>query len=82
MPTRLPHPPGALRTCAVNVSREEARRHQTHLRSAAPPSSSGTGQAGAGGYAPDAAGVGPVAGHARGQQQGRHGLIEKEVVVD
>lgn len=31
---------------------------------------------------PDAAGVGPVAGHARGQQQGRHGLIEKEVVVD
>lgn len=34
------------------------------------------------GHAPDAAGVGPVPGHARGQQQRRHGLVEEEVVID
>lgn len=34
------------------------------------------------GHAPDATGIGPVAGHAGGQQQGRHGLVEEEVVVD
>lgn len=41
-----------------------------------------TPREGAEGHAPDTAGVGPVAGHARGQQQGRHGLVEEEVVVD
>ena len=31
---------------------------------------------------PDAAGVRPVVDRSRGQEQGRHGLMEEEVVVD
>lgn len=41
------------------------------------------GRAGLGaGASPDATGVGPVAGHARSQQQWGHRLVEQEVVVD
>lgn len=34
------------------------------------------------GTSPDATGVGPVPGHARGQQQWGHGLVEQEVIVN
>lgn len=34
------------------------------------------------GFLPDAPGVGPVSGHAWGQQQRGHGLVKQEVVVD
>lgn len=31
---------------------------------------------------PDASAVGPVTGHSGAGQQGRHGLVEKEVIID
>ena len=34
------------------------------------------------GASPDAAGIGPVSGHSRSQQQWGHGLVEQEVVID
>ena len=73
---------GPSRTCAVTADCEEAGSTKPTRGARRRPPPSGTERAGAGAYSPDAAGIGPVAGHARGQQQGRHGLIEKEVVVD
>lgn len=51
-------------------------------RGGGPEGGEGGPAGGEGGHAPNTAGVRPVSGHARGQQQGRHGLIEEEVVVD
>lgn len=34
------------------------------------------------GVSPDATGVGPVSGHARGQQQWGYGLVKQEMVID
>lgn len=93
---RRDRPPPAWSLHAPARSRSPAwrpERHQTCPRSGDPPLPGGERAGldegnrdpwdGEGrGHAPDAAGVRPIPGHTRGQQQGRHGLVEEEMVID
>lgn len=72
----ISHTCGTKVTCAEGWDRVTPRGTGSSGR--APPS----GDREEGGLVPYAASIRPVAGHAGGQQQGRHGLVEEEVVVD
>lgn len=72
----ISHTCGTKVTCAEGWDRVTPRGPGSSGR--APPS----GDREEGGLVPYAASIRPVAGHAGGQQQGRHGLVEEEVVVD